>query len=67
MVTKTLSKPPTRAALLKQLAVYASAEFVAMASRDSSDAQIAAYVEGAKSQREARHRAGIRDMRPAKA
>jgi hypothetical protein len=52
--------------LLNELAAYVDADLLEMAGRESTDAQIAAYVEGAKAQREARRRAGIKDLRKEK-
>jgi hypothetical protein len=65
MTIKSLAERKVRKALLNELAGYVSAELVEMAGEESTDAQIIAYIEGAKAQREARRRAGIRDLRKA--
>jgi hypothetical protein len=62
-MVETIAASGTRAKLLKTLAVYASPDFVRKAGLEATEAQIAAYIEGAKSQRESRRRAGIKDMR----
>jgi len=67
MSTKRPLTPPTRQALLKELASFASPSFVAQAAEISTDAQIAGYIAGAKAQLESRRRAGIRNLREAKA
>jgi hypothetical protein len=67
MSTKRPLIPDARQSLLKELSSYASPSFVAQAAASSTDAQIASYIAGAKAQLESRRRAGIRDLRQAKA